>query len=142
MRKNAAHSLSISWIIRRALEGNISPLSYLIILGFFSSIVLLYVSLRVHFSNISGEISTSHTRLERVMNTNAQLLARYNDLTSYERIIPIAKEMGLRACSQEDVKRLTLYEKEQFDEKEAAGWEQAEGPVSRKGGPEIDLKGR
>ncbi len=142
MKRTAAHSFDIAWIVKRAIEGKISPLNFLIILGFFSSIALLYVSLRVHCSTISEDFNASQSKLERVMNTNAHLHARYNDLTSYERIIPLALELGLRACSQGEVRRLAVYENEKLEEKESAGWEQAEGPNSRKGGPEIDLKGR
>jgi hypothetical protein len=142
MKRTAAHSFDIALIVKRAIEGKISPLNFLIILGFFSSIILLYISLRVHCSALSEDISTGHGKLERLMNANAQLHETYNDLTSYERIIPLALELGLRACSQGEVKRLAVYEREELEEKESVDWEQAEGPDSRKGGPEIDLKGR
>jgi hypothetical protein len=142
MKRSAAHWLDIALIVKRAIEGKISPLNFLIILGFFSSIVLLYVSFRVHYSTISEDINAGHSKLERLMNINAQLHGTYNDLTSYERIIPLALELGLRACSQGEVRRLAVYENEELKDKEPVVWEQAEGPDSRNGEPEIDLKGR
>jgi len=73
-------SSGLSFIVKRALEGRISPLNFLLLLGFISSLVLLYISL--HFY----------------------------DLVSAERIIPISKKLGLRAGTPHEVRRLAIYE--------------------------------
>jgi hypothetical protein len=142
MKKTAAHALSISYLVKRALEGKISPLNFMIILGFFSTIVLLYISLRVHYYTITGDISSNRIVRERLENTNAELIAEYTRMSAPERIIPLAEGMGLQVCSQEDVIRLTLYDYRRMNEGESAEWEQATGPVGRTDAVDTDVKGR
>ena len=46
----------LSMMVKKALEGKMGPFNFLIILGFFSSLVLLYISLHVHLDGISTRI--------------------------------------------------------------------------------------
>jgi cell division protein FtsL len=94
--------------IKRALEGKMSPVPFLLILGFFSSLVLLYISLNVYFFNISTEIVDIRKRCDSLMDENVRLTAQYNELASPGRIIPMAKLLGMRAGSSEEVHRLAL----------------------------------
>ncbi|MBN1884975.1 MAG: hypothetical protein JW876_05580 [Candidatus Krumholzibacteriota bacterium] len=99
----------IPTIVRQALHGRLSSLNFLLLLGFFSTIVLLYISLHVHFFSISQQIADSTDRLEMLRGRNVVLTASYNDLVSPERIIPIATGYGMRAGSPGEMTRLALY---------------------------------
>ena len=96
-------------IARQALSGRLSSLSFLLVLGFFSTLVLLYISLHVHFFSLSSRIADRVDRLETLRGRNVVLTASYNDLVSPERIIPLAAEAGLRAGSPGEMTRLALY---------------------------------
>ena len=108
MNADTGYPSGLDVIFRRALEGRMSPLTFLLVLGFFSSLVLLYISLNVYFFNISTEIVANRERLDFLMDQNVRLTAQYNDLVSPGRIIPMAKLLGMRAGSSEEVHRLAL----------------------------------
>lgn len=113
MSKKAVYSPGPSLIIRRAFAGRVSPLNFLLVLGFFSTLVLLYISLHVHFFSISQNISHRCEKLSDLMDRNARLTAEFNEMISPERIIPIARgRLGMRAGSTEEVKRLAMYDEE------------------------------
>ena len=126
-------------IVRRALERRVTPLSFLLIVGFFSTLVLLYISLHVYFFNISNDIAASRERVDALMDANVRLMAVYNELAAPGRIIPLAQELGMRAGSTDEVRRLAL----RFDAKSAHGepsWAQAKienllefNPINRSG---------
>ncbi|MCK4237407.1 MAG: hypothetical protein KAX38_09840 [Candidatus Krumholzibacteria bacterium] len=132
----------ISLIVKRALQGRVSPLNFLLILGFFSSLVLLYISLHVQFFTISSDISEGSERRELLMDQNVRLTAVHNELTSPDRIIPIAKQFGMRAGSPDEIRRLALYKNREFYEKEAAGLTQVSVSSTRKDIRTIDTEGR
>jgi cell division protein FtsL len=108
MQSNANGSSKAYLFVKRMLEGRVSPVSFLIVLGFFSSLVLLYISLHVYFFNVSNDIVTSRERLDYLMEQNVRLTARYNELAAPSRIIPMARELGMRAGSSDEVHRLAL----------------------------------
>ncbi len=108
MNQNSGYSSGFYLLVKRALEGRITPLTFLLILGFFSTLVLLYISLHVYFFNISNEISASSERVDTLMDANVRLMASYNVLASPGRIIPMARDLGMRAGSSEEVERFAL----------------------------------
>ena len=139
MHVNTGSLSGLCAIVRRALEGRLTPLSFLLIVGFFSTLVLLYISLHVYFFNISNDIAASSERVDALMDANVRLMAVYNGLAAPGRIIPLAQELGMRAGSIDEVQRLAL----RFDAKSAHGepsWAQAKienllefNPVNRPG---------
>jgi cell division protein FtsL len=108
MNTNSGYSLGLSLVLKKALEGRITPITFLLILGFFSTLVLLYISLHVHLFNVSNEIAASSERVDALMDANVRLMASYNVLASPGRIIPMARDLGMRAGSTEEVHRLAL----------------------------------
>jgi hypothetical protein len=129
MSTNTGYSFGMYPFIKRALEGRVTPLTFLLILGFFSSLVLLYISLHVYFFNISNEIVTNRERLDILMDANVRLMAVYNDLSSPGRIIPMAQGLGMRAGASEEVRRLAL-RRDAKSGSEELSWAEA----GRKGG--------
>jgi len=124
MNTNTGYPSGLHLLIKRALQGRVTPLSFLLILGFFSSLVLLYISLHVYFFNISNDILASSERVDVLMETNVRLMAAYNELAAPGRIIPMARGFGMQAGSTDEVQRLTL----RFDAKSNDGeprWAQA-----------------
>jgi len=108
MNANTGCSSGLNLIIKRALEGRITPLLFLLVLGFFSSLALLYISLHVYFFNLSNDIATSSDHVDALMETNVRLMASYNELTAPARIIPMALELGMRPGTAENTQRLVL----------------------------------
>jgi cell division protein FtsL len=107
MNTNGGYS-GLSLVLKRALEGRISPVTFLLVLGFFSTLVLLYISLHVYLFNVSNEIAVSSERVDALMDANVRLMASYNVLASPGRIIPMARDLGMRAGSSDEVHRLAL----------------------------------
>lgn len=126
MRAHARNSYGIALIVRRALERRMGPLNFLLLLGFFSSLVLLYISLHVYFFSISQDISENRERLELLIDRNVTLTASYNDLISPERIVPMAEKIGMRPGSPEEMRRFALYEYIRKPKKEASRLAQAD----------------
>ncbi|RJR29426.1 MAG: hypothetical protein C4574_03555 [Candidatus Latescibacterota bacterium] len=93
---------------KRVLEGRVSPLQFIVLLGSFSTLVLLYISLHVCFFNVSTEIADESERLEALMERNVRLMSRYNELAAPARIIPLARGLGMRPGSNDDVERLAV----------------------------------
>jgi len=114
MNKNKSTSKTqtygLSLFIKKALEGRIGPMNFILLLGFVSSLLLLYISLHFYFFNISEQIELCTEREKVLMNESARLQTEYNDLTSPERIIPLAKKLRMRASTPEEVERLAVYE--------------------------------
>jgi hypothetical protein len=131
MKKTNRRSFSITILIKRALEGNVSPLNFVLILGFFSSLVLLYIALHVHCYAVSQDINENSDELEILSDRNAVLMARYNDLVSPDRIIPLAEKMGMRPGTPEEVRRFALYENREGKPHRAEEWAEAGGADNR-----------
>jgi hypothetical protein len=93
---------------KRVLEGRVSPLQFIVLLGSFSTLVLLYISLHVCSFNISTEIDAANERVEALMERNVGLMSRYNELAAPSRIVPLALGLGMRPGSGEDVERLAV----------------------------------
>ena len=102
----------MSLFIKRAFEGRIGPMNFILLLGFVSSLLLLYISLHFYFFNISEQIELCTEKEKVLMNESAALLTEYNDLTSPERIIPLAGKLGMRASTPEEVERLAVFEQD------------------------------
>lgn len=112
-------------MIKRTLEGKISPLSFLLIVGFISSLVMLYISLHVHFQTLAGDINDNTVLRERLVEEKSRLTAEHDRLSSPERIIPLVMEQGLIAGGSDDIKRVAYYNSYKLFRKEAAWWAQA-----------------
>lgn len=125
MSTSKAHSYGLSLFIKRTLEGRIGPMNFILLLGFVSSLLLLYISLHFYFFNISEQIELCTERERALMNESARLLTEYNDLTSPERIIPLAKKLRMRASTPEEVERLAVFEEGLKDGKSPA-WARAD----------------
>ena len=110
MHMNDTRTFGLSIFIKKALEGRIGPMNFILLLGFVSSLLLLYVSLHFYFYNISEQIELGTEREKVLMNESVRLLTEYNDLTSPERIIPLAKKLRMRASTPGEVERLAVYE--------------------------------
>jgi hypothetical protein len=123
MSTNGGYSSGFYLLVKRALEGRVTPLTFLLILGFFSTLVLLYISLHVYFFNISNEISASSERVDALMDANVRLMSSYNVLASPGRIIPMARGLGMRAGMTEEVQRLALHIDAGSDQREPS-WAQ------------------
>lgn len=122
MKKFDIRSLGIATLIKRALEGNMSPFNFALVLGFFSSLVILYIALHVHCYTVSEDINASTEKLEFLLDRNALLTARYNDLVSPDRIIPIVERMGMRPGAPDQVRRFALYEYRGRESEEIERW--------------------
>lgn len=115
MNTSKRHSYGLSLFIKKALEGRIGPMNFILLLGFVSSLLLLYISLHFYFFNISEQIELCTEREKALMNESARLLTEYNDLTSPERIMPLAKKLQMRASTPEEVERLAVFEEDSGD---------------------------
>ena len=94
--------------VKRVLEGRISPLQCIVLLGSFSTLVLLYISLHVCFFNVSNEISAENERVEALLERNVRLMTQYNDLVAPGLIIPLARELGMRPGTIDEVQRFAV----------------------------------
>ena len=115
MNTSKTHSYGLSLFIKKALEGRIGPMNFILLLGFVSSLLLLYISLHFYFFNISEQIELCTERERALMNESARLLTEYNDLTSPERIMPLAKKLRMRASTPDEVERLAVFEEDARD---------------------------
>ena len=110
MNTNNTQAYGLSLFIKKTLEGRIGPMNFILLLGFVSSLLLLYISLHFYFFNISEQIELCTEREKVLMNESARLLTEYNDLTSPDRIIPMAKKLRMRASMPEEIERLAVFE--------------------------------
>jgi hypothetical protein len=141
MEPSSQYSSRTYLFMKRALEGKMSPVSFLLVLGFFSSLVLLYISLNVYFFNISTEIVANRDRLDYLMDQNVRLTAQYNELVSPGRIIPMAKLLGMRAGASEEVHRLA-FNGEGAPAEQKPAWAQARLDETSAISPARDPRGR
>jgi cell division protein FtsL len=116
MNTSSAYSYGLSLIIKRTLEGRVGPLNFILLLGFISSLMLLYISLHFYFYNISEQIEKGLEREKTLTNENVRLVRMYNELSSPERVIPLAKKLGMRASTPNEVERLAVFEEKASDE--------------------------
>ena len=145
MKKFNLRSFGITTIIRRALEGNMSSFNFALVLGFFSSLVILYIALHVHCYTVSEDLTKNTEKLELLMDQNAFLTARYNDLISPDRIIPLVEQMGMRPGSPEEVRKFALYEYPDKAPQEIKRWATvitAEGQIDGMQLNAVDPEGR
>ncbi len=125
--KSHSHYLNIvSIVVRNTFEGRLSPLNFLLLLGFFSSLVMLYISLHVHFHSLSERISEGEERRKMLREEKIYLTAEHDKLTSHERIIPIVQNLGFRAGYSNEINRVALYDDRKQFRREAPFWAQAQ----------------
>ena len=87
-------------------------MNFILLLGFVSSLLLLYISLHFYFFTISEQIELCTEREKVLMNESARLLTEYNDLSSPKRILPLAEKLHMRASTPEEIERLAVYEED------------------------------
>ena len=112
----------LSMIVKRALEGKMGPFNFLIILGFFSSLVLLYISLHVHLDGISRKIEEGTLLRQTLEDEKICLVTRMNELVSAERIIPLAVAAGMEPGSPDQIHRVAYCEPGELTEDDRARW--------------------
>lgn len=117
MSKRNTDLFGLSLIIKKTIEGRVGPLSFILLLGFVSSVLLLYISLGFHIFSISEQLDVAIEREKMLQNENGRLRSTYNELTSREKIIPYAALLDMRECTSGEVERLAVYE--QDDDTEA-----------------------
>ena len=130
----------LSMIVKRALEGKMGPFNFLIILGFFSSLVLLYISLHVHMDGISKKIDEGRKKGLVLNSEELDLIKRKNELASAERIIPLAKAAGMQPGAPDQILRIAYSEPDEMTDDERARWALRGGagslPTTQAGVPE------
>lgn len=100
----------ISTLFRKALEGRIGTLNFLIVLGFLSSLLLLYISLHVHAESVTTRIDECRKRCDMLRDEKTYLMAERNELSRAERILPLVERIGLVPGSADQVHRVACYE--------------------------------
>ena len=112
----------LSMIVKRALEGKMGPFNFLIILGFFSSLVLLYISLHVHLDGISTRIDEGMKRRQALRDEKLDLMSHRNRLASAERIIPLAEAAGMQPGVPDQIHRIAYCEPDEITDDDRARW--------------------
>ena len=124
MSKRNTDLFGLSLIIKKAIEGRVGPLSFILLLGFVSSVLLLYISLGFHIFSISEQLDVAIEREKMLQNENGRLRSTYNELTSREKIIPYAELFDMRECASGEVERLAVYEQDD-DTENVSRWVRA-----------------
>ena len=141
MSKRNTDLFGLSLIIKKTIEGRVGPLSFILLLGFVSSVLLLYISLGFHIFSISEQLDAASEREKMLQNENGRLRSTYNELTSREKIIPYAELLDMRECTSGEVERLAVYE--QDDDKETVSrWARAGNVDVVAPNSEIEQRGR
>ncbi len=109
-------------MVKRALEGKMGPFNFLIILGFFSSLVLLHISLHVHLDGISTQIEEGTRLKQSLEDEKNRLMSRRNELVSADRIIPLAKAAGMHAGTPDQIHRVAYCEPGKMTDRDRARW--------------------
>ena len=122
MKAGHRHIDHLSMMVKRALEGKMGPFNFLVILGFFSSLVLLYISLHVHLDGISTRIEEG-TRLRQALeDEKICLVLRRNELVSADRIIPMAEAAGMQPGTPDQIHRVAYCGPDDMTERDRARW--------------------
>jgi hypothetical protein len=124
---NAGHRYidHLSMMVKRALEGKMGPFNFMVILGFFSSLVLLYISLHVHLEGISTRIEEGTRHRQALEDEKIDLVLIRNDLLSADRIIPMAEAAGMRPGTPDQIHRVAYCGPDDIDDttdRERARW--------------------
>jgi cell division protein FtsL len=141
MKTSKTDLFGLSLIIKNAVEGRVGPLSFILLLGFVSSILLLYISLGFHIFSISEQLDSAVEREHALQNENGRLRSTYNELTSREKIIPYARLLDMRECTSDEVERLAVFEKQDKDDT-ASNWARAGSADAQETFTDIEQRGR
>ena len=141
MSKHSTDLFGLSLIIKKAIEGRVGPLSFILLLGFVSSLLLLYISLGFHIFSISEQLDAAIEREKMLQNENGRLKSTYNELTSREKIIPYAELLDMRECTSGEVERLAVYEQDD-DTETVSRWARAGNVDVVTPNTEIEQRGR
>jgi hypothetical protein len=112
----------LSMIVKRALEGKMGPFNFLIILGFFSSLVLLYISLHVHLDGISKQIEEGTRLRKSLKDERICLMTARNRLASAERIIPLAEAAGMQPGVPDQIHRIAYCDVDEMTDDDISRW--------------------
>lgn len=105
---------SIQMFVNRVLEGKISQLNFLILLGFAATLAMLYIGLHVYSYSLSEGISSCSKKCNFLREKKVWLMADYNRLIAPERVIPEVEKMGMKQGSSLNINELTLYRNHQL----------------------------
>ncbi len=141
MSKHSTDLFGLSLIIKKAIEGRVGPLSFILLLGFVSSLLLLYISLGFHIFSISEQLDAAIEQEKMLQNENGRLKSTYNELTSREKIIPYAELLDMRECTSGEVERLAVYEQDD-DTETVSRWARAGNVDVVTPNTEIEQRGR
>lgn len=122
MRQASGYFEQLSMIVKRALEGRMGPFNFLIILGFFSSLVLLYISLHVHLDGISTKIDEGTSLRQALEDEKIFLMSKRNELISADRIIPLAEAAGMRPGAPDQIHRVAFCAPDESEDQVRARW--------------------
>lgn len=100
----------VSTVFRRAVEGRIGPLNFLIVLGSLSSLLLLYISLYVHAEALTMRIEEGRKRRDMYRDRKTTLIDVRNELACAERILPLARRIGMVPGSADQIHRVACDE--------------------------------
>jgi len=100
---------SMPLIVRRTMQGRITPVNFLILVGFAATLALFYICMHVYSYTISEQLSSASARARFLREKRIWLMADYNSLISPDKIIPEVQRMGMRPGSRVDISELTLY---------------------------------
>ena len=112
----------LSMIVKRALEGKMGPFNFLLILGFFSSLVLLYISLTVHLDGISMRIEEGTRQRQALIDEKNSLVSDRNKLESADRIIPMAIADGMHPGTPDQIHRIAYCKPDDMTDRDRARW--------------------
>ena len=112
----------LSMMVKRALEGKMGPFNFLIIMGFFSTLVLLYISLHVHLDGISTKIEDGRRVRQALEDEKICLMSSRNELVSADRIIPLAEAAGLHPGMPDQIHRVAYCEPDEMTDRNKARW--------------------
>jgi len=130
----------LSMMVKKALEGKMGPFNFLVILGFFSSLVLLYISLHVHLEGISTQIEEGTRQRQALEDEKNCLVLRRNELVSADRIIPMAEAAGMHPGTPDQIHRVAYCGPDDMTDRDRDRWALRSGeggfPTTPAGVPE------
>ena len=141
MSKRNTDLFGFSLFIKKAIEGRVGPLSFILLLGFISSLLLLYISLGFHIFSVSEQLDAAIEREKMLQNENGRLRSTYNELTSRDKIIPLAEQLDMRECTSGEVERLAVFEHDDNAET-VSRWARAGNVNAAAPNTEVEQRGR
>ncbi len=107
--KKRHNNYSVPLILKRTVQGRITSVNFLILVGFAATLALFYICMHVYSYTLSEQLSSASARARFLREKKIWLMADYNGLISPDKIIPEVQKMGMRPGSRVDISELTLY---------------------------------